>query len=74
MMNFSEIKNAEIKNELIAIYEDKSKWNKLIDIKGYKFIYVSAKNEFRIQVDSPSKMAMALPVGCMAHDYFMWCC
>ena len=74
MMNLNEIKNAEIKNGLISIYEDKSKWNKLIDIAGYKFIYISAKNEFRIQVDSPSKTAVALLVGCMAHNYFMWCC
>lgn len=75
MMNsLKEIKNAEIKNGLITIYEDKSKWNKLIDIKGYKFIYISVKNEFRIQVDYPSKITVALLVGCIAHDHFMWCC
>lgn len=42
--------NKELKNRLETIFSNRANWNKLIDIDGNRYIYISAKNELRKEV------------------------
>lgn len=72
MTTLTSIKTAEIKNALTEIYNDTSKHNKRISINGDVFIYISAKNEFRVE-QIRNNYTVALLVGCMCCGRFMWC-
>lgn len=73
-------KTNDLKKKLIATFSNRQNWNRLIEIDGEKFIYISAKNEIRREVKQPSG-TVALLVGCFVFvgtdsplGNFMWCC
>lgn len=70
-------KSNELREKLVATFADKKNWNRLIDIDGEKYIYISAVNEVRREVKQPSGTIATL-VGCFTlvtdHNTFIWCC
>lgn len=53
-----------LKDALKEIGNNKSFWNKHLEIEGNQYVYISAKNEFRKVVEQPSGTVEVI-VGCM---------
>ena len=66
-------KSIELKNKLIDIYNSKT-WDKIIDINGEKYIYISATNEFRKIVKQSSGDIATIVATMVMGKYFAWCC
>lgn len=66
-------KSDELKNKLIEIYNNKQ-WDKIIDVNGDKFIYISATNEFRKIINQPSGDIAAIVATMTMGKFFTWCC
>lgn len=66
-------KSIELKNKLIEIYNLK-KWDKIVEINGDKYIYISATNEFRKIIKQSSGDIAAIVATMVMGKYFTWCC
>jgi len=62
-----------LKKELEDIGNNKTLWNKRIEIEDDIYIYNSARNEFRKEIHQPSGKISIL-IGCMALKQFIKCC
>jgi hypothetical protein len=65
-------KSEDFRKTLAELFGDKRNWNRLIEVDGERYIYVSALNEIRQLISQPSG-TIAVLVGCFVQGYLMWC-